>query len=90
MAWPYNINLDLDKEQQANRRHLLDAYGQFAQLSVLLLPLFYQLSLAVRLIVERYLFRSPAEVFKEHASPAPSSPKKQHVSTSKKLWEWSG
>ena len=87
MAWPYSLNVNLSEEQQANRRRLLDAYGQFAQLSVLLLPLFYQLSLAIRLIAGRSLARNPPPVVKDHSSPVILARSKRKVPIGNGLWK---
>ena len=88
MDWPYSISVSLSEEQQATRRRLLDAYGQFAQLSVLLLPLFYQLSLALRLIASRALARSQPEVVKEHSSPVVSVQRRQDRPSNKTGLKW--
>lgn len=89
MAWPYSLNVGLNEEQQANRRRLLDAYGQFAQLSVLLLPLFYQLYTAIRLISTRYLGQSTSRPVKDHGSPLPPGQKRVQSPISRKgLWLW--
>lgn len=41
---------DPSPAQLVQRRHLLDAYGQWAQVSILLLPLLYQLALGLMLL----------------------------------------
>ncbi|KAK0113756.1 hypothetical protein ONS95_014005 [Cadophora gregata] len=43
MGWPYKIVLELTEEQKHERRTLLDRYGVYAQLSVLIPILCYQL-----------------------------------------------
>lgn len=88
MAWSYTLSVSLDEEQQANRRRLLDAYGQFAQLSVLLLPLVYQLALATRLIVERCFKQNRPGSVKDHSSPLPWARKKKLAPSNKELWLW--
>ena len=88
MDWPYSLSVSLSEEQQVTRRRLLDAYGQFAQLSVLLLPLFYQLSLAIRLIASRILTRSQPKVVKDHQSPAVSTQRQKHGPPNRGGWEW--
>ena len=88
MGWPYSLSVSLSEEQQANRRRLLDAYGQFAQLSVLLLPLFYQLSLAIRIITSRIAVKSPPEIVKERRSPVATLRRQQNDLSSKGGWQW--
>ena len=87
MTWPYRLDVSLDEEQQAHRRRLLDAYGQFAQLSVLLLPLFYQLSLAIRLIAGRVLATKRPDIVKDHQSPVVSTPRKPDATSTTATWE---
>ena len=72
MTFAYRF-VNLDAEQNLRRRQLLDRYGQFAQLSILLLPLIYQLCLGIRLLLSRtWLFKSTHPV-KQHQSPVVSS-----------------
>ena len=71
MAWPYYF-VDTTSEQNSRRRYLLDNYGQFAQLSVLLLPLLYQLLLGIRLLSSRLSQRRSYQSVKDHQSPVPS------------------
>jgi hypothetical protein len=71
MGWPYHF-VSLDDWQQVRRRQLLDSYGQFAQFSILLLPLIYQLSLGVQLLFGRLQRRHDYEPVKEHQSPVVS------------------
>lgn len=71
MGFPYHF-VNLNDEQNLHRRQLLDGYGQFAQFSILLLPLIYQLCLGVRLLVLRVWSASPQAV-KAHQSPVISS-----------------
>ena len=73
MEWPYSLSVDLNEEQQASRRRMLDAYGQFAQLSILLLPLFYQLSRALRLLSNRVYVNRLSPNVKERQSPTVSA-----------------
>ena len=68
MAFPYHF-VSLTEDQNERRRYLLDSYGQFAQLSVLLLPLIYQLSLGVSLLLKRLGRSSGYQSLKEHQSP---------------------
>jgi len=72
MGFPYHF-VGLDEEQELRRRRLLDGYGQFAQLSILLLPLMYQLSLGVRLLFGRIKRSNGYQPVKEHSSPVISS-----------------
>lgn len=73
MRFPYHF-VDLDEQQNLRRRELLDGYGQFAQLSILLVPLIYQLSYGLRLLAGR-LLRSQHryQPVKEHQSPVLSN-----------------
>lgn len=82
MDYPYHF-VSLDEDQTQRRRHLLNSYGHFAQLSVLLLPLIYQLSLAIRLIIGRFQLLSSRKGLKDHQSPVVSRFKKPDASTSK-------
>ena len=68
MGFPYHF-VSLTDEQTSHRRQLLDGYGQFAQLSVLLLPLVYQLCLGMRLLITRLWPFNPSQAVKEHQSP---------------------
>ena len=68
MGFPYHF-VSLSDEQNSRRRQLLDGYGQFAQLSVLLLPLIYQLCLGMRLLISRVWPFNPSQAVKEHQSP---------------------
>ncbi|KAF6237173.1 hypothetical protein HO173_004641 [Letharia columbiana] len=70
MGFPYHF-VTLNDEQNLRRRQLLDGYGQFAQFSVLLLPLMYQLCLGMRLLISRTWPFKPQTV-KEHRSPVVS------------------
>ena len=85
MGWPYHF-VSLDDEQQARRRQLLDSYGQFAQLSILLLPLLYQLGLGVRLLVRRLRWRSVYQPVKEHQSPVASGFEQATIGGKGNLW----
>ena len=71
MGFPYHF-VDLNNEQNLRRRQLLDGYGQFAQLSILLLPLIYQLCLGLRLLISRISPFKHAQAVKEHQSPVVS------------------
>lgn len=71
MHFPYHF-VGLDEEQEARRRQLLDGYGQFAQLSILLLPLIYQLSLGIHLLANRVKGSYGFQLVKEHGSPVVS------------------
>ena len=74
MGFPYHF-VNLNDEQNLRRRQLLDGYGQFAQLSILLLPLIYQLCLGVHLLASR-LWSAQPQAVKEHQSPVVSNFKK--------------
>ncbi len=74
MGFPYHF-VSLNDEQDLRRRQLLDGYGQFAQLSILLLPLILQLCLGIRLLISR-IWTSNTQAPKEHQSPVVSSFKK--------------
>ncbi|KAK4692682.1 hypothetical protein P7C71_g4570, partial [Lecanoromycetidae sp. Uapishka_2] len=71
MPYPYHF-VGLDEEQEQRRRRLLNNYGQFAQLSILLLPLVYQLGLGVRLLIGRLRTSKGYQPVKEHQSPVAS------------------
>lgn len=83
MGFPYHF-VTLNDEQNLRRRQLLDGYGQFAQLSVLLLPLIYQLCLGLRLLISR-VGSSNSQSVKEHQSPVVSGFKKPVRGCSTKL-----
>ena len=68
MGYPYHF-VSLSPEQDTRRRQLLNSYGQFAQLSILLVPLIYQLGLGVRLLISRLWRGSRYGVVKGHQSP---------------------
>ena len=70
MHFPYHF-VSLSEEQNTRRRELLTAYGQFAQLSILLIPLLLQISQGLRLIFRNLLLQSNAPRTKERQSPAP-------------------
>ncbi|KAL9137918.1 MAG: hypothetical protein Q9175_000873 [Cornicularia normoerica] len=72
MRFPYHF-VTLNDEQNLRRRQLLDGYGQFAQLSILLLPLIYQLCLGMYLLLSRLWPLKPPQAVKEHRSPVISS-----------------
>ena len=85
MGWPYHF-VSLDDGQQVRRRQLLDSYGQFAQFSILLLPLIYQLSLGVRLLFERLQRRHVYKPVKEHQSPVASGFKQSAIDGTGNAW----
>ncbi|ESZ95451.1 hypothetical protein SBOR_4192 [Sclerotinia borealis F-4128] len=76
MSWPYRISLDHTDEQKAQRRLLLDLYGIYAQLSIFVPIILYNL---YRLAVWVYSERQRSKV---DYSAVPSSPtlKKRRVS----------
>lgn len=73
MGFPYHF-VNLNEEQNLRRRQLLDGYGHFAQLSILLLPLLYQICLGISLLISRIWWSfKPPQAVKEHQSPVVSS-----------------
>ncbi|KAI4254144.1 MAG: hypothetical protein L6R42_007314, partial [Xanthoria sp. 1 TBL-2021] len=70
----------LDETQLQRRRHLLDFYGQAAQLSALLVLLSYQIIYVVRLFLQQ-LRPSPYKHTKDHASPIVSHFQEQSLDT---------
>lgn len=72
--------ISLDETQLQRRRHLLDFYGQAAQLSALLALLAYQLLFVVRLFLPK-LRPSPHKHRKEHASPIVTHFQEQSLDT---------
>ena len=68
MMYPYRFFIPSD-EQNAQRRHLLDTYGQFAQLSILLLPLLYYLSHGIQFLATTIRIPTGYQPVKEHQSP---------------------
>lgn len=68
MSWPYRIYFDHTKEQLAQRRILLDRYGIYAQLSIFIPIILYNL---YRLSVWVYSERQRSKV---DYSAVPSSP----------------
>ena len=90
MKYPYHF-LALDNEQSALRRRRLDSYGQFAQLSILLIPLIYQLSHGLRLLFGRLTKLQNYQQVKEHQSPAVSrfdEPQRNHPTNVLARWRW--
>ena len=83
--YPYHF-IDLDKEQLQRRRFLLDNYGQLAQASILLLPLIYQLSVGLRLLVTRFNRQIRYRPVKQHQSPV-ATRFRQNQSVGK-VWSW--
>ena len=77
MGYPYHF-VSLNPEQETRRRELLNSYGQFAQLSILLLPLIYQLSLGLRLLVSRLWRGRSYGAVKGHQSPVVAGLKQGH------------
>ncbi|KAG8534105.1 uncharacterized protein KY384_000949 [Bacidia gigantensis] len=85
MGFPYHF-IDLDDEQLQRRRNLLDNYGQFAQLSILSLPLLYQLSRGIKLLGSRLSRRRDYQPLKEQRSPVPFN--RQHERATVSIWSW--
>ena len=69
MPLPYGF-ISLDESQLQRRRHLLDFYGQTAQLSAFLVLLAFQLPFVLRFLLPSG--SSPQTPGKEHASPVVS------------------
>ncbi|KAL9100502.1 MAG: hypothetical protein Q9163_004125 [Psora crenata] len=89
MGFPYRF-LSLDEDQNRRRRYLLDNYGQFAQLSILLLPLIYQLTVGIRLLLFRSLLQWKAGyqlVKDDHPSPVASRRVKGNAAVPS-TWTW--
>jgi hypothetical protein len=72
MGFPYHF-VALDGEQESRRRDLLDHYAQSAQLSILLLPLIYQLSYGLWLLVGRSRSQREYQPGKQYQSPIVSN-----------------
>lgn len=85
MGFPYHF-VALDAEQELHRRHLLDSYGQFAQLSILLVPLIYQLFYGIRLLAGRFKNTSNYQPVKEHQSPVASRFKRPAAGLPSNAW----
>lgn len=85
MNHPYHF-VALDAEQELRRRHLLDSYAQFAQLSILLLPLIYQLYLGIRLLAGRFRKPNDYQSVKEHQSPVASEFKQPAAGFPSNVW----
>ena len=71
MQYPYHF-VNVSDEQAARRRQLLDSYGQFAQISILLLPLLYQLFHGIKLLSTMLQRHGKYESVKQHQSPVVS------------------
>ena len=69
MQWPYRIILKLTDDEARQRRELLDTYGHFAQLSVLLIPLLIQITYGLQLIGRRALQSGSPKPTKARLSP---------------------
>lgn len=86
MGFLYSF-VSLDQAQLARRRQLLDNYGQFAQISGLIVPLFaFQISVAVRFIHRKVLNSKQDQRRKEHQSPRVSSFPKITANPSNSFW----
>ncbi|KAL9592916.1 MAG: hypothetical protein Q9179_006252 [Wetmoreana sp. 5 TL-2023] len=72
-----------NEAQLQRRRHLLDFYGQFAQLSALALLLLVQIPLLVRAVKSRFRSTLSSNPRKEHPSPVVSRFGKRFVNTEK-------
>ena len=87
MGYPYHF-VDVNAEQVARIRQLLDSYGQFAQLSVLLIPLLFQLSSGVYLIYKRLSPSWSSDQKKERRSPATSPRQTDDYFDQRSGWNW--
>lgn len=85
MQFPYHF-VALDGEQELRRRQFLDRYGQFAQLSILLLPLIYQSSHGLRLLVRRFSGQRGYQPVKQHQSPIVSRFKSPAKTLPSDIW----
>lgn len=86
MALLYRF-VSLDQAQLARRRQLLDSYGQFAQISGLMIPLFaFQIFFAVRLILRKIRSSKHGQRKKERESPRVSSFPKSIAKPSSSSW----
>lgn len=82
MSLPYRF-VSLNDEQNQRRRQLLDGYGHFAQLSILLVPLIYQLGLGVHLLFGRLYRLRDYKPVKDHQSPVVSRFKQPSAANSR-------
>ncbi|KAI4247406.1 MAG: hypothetical protein LQ352_006162 [Teloschistes flavicans] len=71
MSFQYSF-VSLDEAQLQRRRHLLDTYGQIAQLSALIPLLAWQLPLLVQSVRNRLTLSQKSDRTKAHASPVVS------------------
>lgn len=79
--------VNLDNAQTERRRQLLDSYGQFAQISALIIPLFsFQLFSAIRFLASKIRNSSYRFKGKEHQSPRVSNFSKPLVGSSTSAW----
>lgn len=86
MGYLYRF-VSLDQAQLARRRQLLDNYGQFAQISGLIVPLFaFQISVAVRFILRKVMNSKQDQRSKDHQSPRVSSFPKFTANSSNSFW----
>ncbi|MCJ1465419.1 Ferric reductase like transmembrane component [Pseudocyphellaria aurata] len=79
--------VSLDQAQLARRRRLLDNYGQFAQISGLIIPLLgFQLFFAVRFVFRKVWKSNHGQKRKERQSPRVSSFPKSVTEPSNSAW----
>lgn len=79
--------VSLDQAQLARRRQLLDNYGQFAQISGLIIPLLaFQISFAVRFVLKKIQNSKHGQRMKEHQSPRVSAFPKSIAKPSDFYW----
>ncbi|KAL9007584.1 MAG: hypothetical protein Q9173_007177, partial [Seirophora scorigena] len=88
MRFPYTFTSP-DEAQLQRRRHLLDTYGQVAQISASIPLLAYQIPLLVRLLKDRIVYSSRSRSgAKEHASPVTPSFGRQNVEGAESQTSW--
>ena len=84
MAWPYHF-IDLTKEEQHQRRVLLDRYGVYAQLSAVVPIVVFQL---YRLGIWVYSERSRSQVDYSEVPSSPSLKKRRNSSSGTFIQKW--
>jgi hypothetical protein len=84
MAFPYHFPSN-SPAQSSRRRQLLDAYGQFAQISTIMLPLFcFQISFIVRFLLKKLRLRQNKYGYST-LRPSSSRPPRQKVRQSPRV-----
>jgi len=85
MALLYHF-VALDGDEELRRRGYLDRYGQIAQLSILFIPLIYQLFYGLRLLVGRLRRQHGYQPVKQHQSPIVSRFKPPPKTLPSNIW----